>query len=55
MAIALARSLLRCGRSDPDDMAAAYAAEFQPHRGYGGTAVKVGRLGGRWIRRSART
>ena len=41
MAIALARSLVRLGRCDAEDCARAYAAEFQPGRGYGASAVRV--------------
>lgn len=42
MAIALSRSLIALGRCDAEGAAMAYANEFQPHRGYGGSAVKVG-------------
>lgn len=43
MAVALARSLIEQGHVDPGHAAAAYAADFDPFRGYGGTAVKVRR------------
>ncbi len=42
MTIALARSLLECGRADAGHAAQAYAREFDKRRGYGGTAALVG-------------
>lgn len=42
MAVALARSLLACGgRIDSVHAALAYAQEYEPSRGYGGTAYKI--------------
>jgi len=41
MALALARSLLRCGGVDGADCARSYAVHFDPSRGYGRSAAEV--------------
>lgn len=52
MTIALTRSLLQWGRCDPVKASQAYAQEFQPHRGYGGSAAKVRGL---WLHAAVRS
>jgi len=41
MMIALAESLLRCERVDPDDLARTFLARYDPRRGYGAGTIQV--------------